>query len=140
MILQRAGISLKVRRTLGMRDLSFENINIVKSPFKRAGVRNAGPTFRLSAFSKMTFRLSDFQQIKKSFSKMTFRLSAKYFQSFSKMTFGQTETSSGPSVKAFTAKRTFSGRLCHSSLIETFSKMTFRLSAFSKTTFRLSAN
>jgi len=72
---QRAGISLKVRRTLGMRDLSFKNINIVKSPFKRAGVRNAGPTFRLSAFSKMTFRLSDFQQIKKSFSKMTFRLS-----------------------------------------------------------------
>jgi hypothetical protein len=46
---QRAGISLKVRRTLGMRDLFLKNINIDKSPFMRAGVRNAWPTFRLSA-------------------------------------------------------------------------------------------
>jgi hypothetical protein len=59
--LQRAGISLKVRRTLGMRDLFLKNIDIVKSPFKRAGVNNAWPTFRLSAFSQMTFSLSDFQ-------------------------------------------------------------------------------
>jgi hypothetical protein len=35
-----------------MRDLSFKNINIVKSPIKRAGVRNAGP---------MLGQLSDFQ-------------------------------------------------------------------------------
>jgi hypothetical protein len=46
---------------LGMRDLFSKNMDIVKSHFKRAGVNNAGPTFRLSAFSQMTFRLSDFQ-------------------------------------------------------------------------------